>query len=322
MSRLNIRARIMLVFMLVFIVALVGLTAWFYAFAGQIATQNLQDDLMTSAQITAGLVDPGDFRLAASGDPSAQDRIARHLELIYDSNPNAWNIYLIVPDAPGSDQYTIIAEIYYDDETETAQTGSGDAYDASYLPEVQEALEYPTASSDVREDDYGYWLSGYAPIQDESGVTLGIAGVDMHDYDVQSIRNKILLGSLVGFLLALAGVFVAALLVSGAITRPMRVITGAAQTLEQGEALDPASLEAVSKGSDEVSQLARVFGKMAAEVQAREQKLKLEIHKLKIDLDEKKREQEVKGIIDTEYFRELQKKTKDMRKAKEEQDKE
>jgi nitrate/nitrite-specific signal transduction histidine kinase len=108
-----------------------------------------------------------------------------------------------------------------------------------------------------------------------------------------------------------------AFFISGAITKSMRTITGAAQILEKGEPFEPASLEAVSKSKDEIGQLARVFSKMALEVQAREQKLKQEIVQLRIEIDDKKRAREVSEIVDTEYFRSLKEKAKDLREKKE-----
>jgi len=228
---------------------------------------------------------------------------------------------VMVPNSPGSDQFQIIAVVYYDSTDGEVYDSGDEPYDASDLPEIQDALSEPTSSYDVREDDYGVWLSGYAPIRDDAGQTIGIAGVDMLAEDVNYVRGQILIGSIVAFVLAYIAVFLAAYFISGAITRSMRAITGAAQTLEQGEPFEPESLAEVTKGTDEVGQLARVFSRMAIQVQAREQKLKQEIQQLRIEIDEKKREKEVKEIVDTEYFRDLKKKAKGLRETKDEQKK-
>lgn len=321
MSRLNIRTKLMLVFMLLFTVTLAGLLIWFALFASRVVMDNLRNDLMTSAEITAGTIDPGKLARAQAGDEDAREEIGARLDLILASNPNAAQVYVMVPKSPGSDQFEIVYVAFHD-ETDGEVYGSWEGtYDASYLPEIQDALQETTTSYDVREDDYGVWLSGYAPIQDESGQTIGIAAVDMSAADVNYVRGQVLIGSGIAFVLAYVAVFLAAYFLSGAISGPMRAITGAAQVIAQGEPFQPESLAGVAGGADEVGQLARVFSRMAVEVQAREQKLKQEIQKLKIEIDEKKRAKEVNEIVDTEYFRDLQKKAKDMRSAKEGQDK-
>jgi HAMP domain-containing protein len=316
MARFNIRTKIMLVFMLLFTVALAALLIWFYLFASGVAMNNLRDDLVTSAEITAGMIDPAEFARAEAGDEAAFEGIAGQLDLVFTSNPNAAQVYVMVPTAPGSDQYRVVAVVYYDAEADEVFESGDEPYDAGDLPEVQAALLEPTASSDVREDDYGVWLSGYAPIKDEAGQTIGVAGVDMNEDDVKYVRGQILIGSVIAFALAYLAVFLVAYYVSGAITGPMRAITGAARTLEQGEPFEPETLAPVAKGADEVGQLARVFSKMAVEVQSREKKLKQEIQKLQIEIDETKRAREVKEIVDTEYFRDLKKKARDLRETK------
>jgi methyl-accepting chemotaxis protein len=317
MARLSIRSKIMLVFMLLFTAALAAIFVWFYQFAAGVAMSNLREDLMTSAKTSAGLIDPADFAQAqADPNSAAAARITDDLDLILNSNDNVSAVYVMVPDSTGPGQFTIVLDVY--DGTDGSDYISvNETLDAADVPEIQAALQEPTSSPELREDEYGLWLSGYAPIQDAGGKTIGIAGVDMMGEDVQYIRQQILIVSLVVFVLALVAVFLAAYFLSGAITRSMNAITGAAESLEKGVAFDPESLASVAKGSDEVGRLARVFSQMAVQVQAREQKLKQEIQKLRIEIDDKKRAQDVSQIVDTEYFKDLKQKAKGLRDKKE-----
>jgi hypothetical protein len=316
MSRLSIRMKIMLVFMLLFTVALAAIFFWFYQFASGVAMKNLREDLMSSAKVLSGMIDPAVFAQAKSEDSRASAEITDQLNQVLDSNDNVSEVYVMVPTSSGSEEFKVILTV--EDGTDGEYVVSeNDLYDATGQPEIQAALLGPTSSPKIREDNYGIWLSGYAPILDDAGQTIGIAGVDMLGEDVQYVQRQILLGSLLAFVLAYAGVFLTAFFISGAITKSMRTITGAAQTLEKGEPFEPASLETVSKSKDEIGQLARVFSKMALEVQAREQKLKQEIVKLRIEIDDKKRAQEVSQIVDTEYFKDLKEKAKGLREKKE-----
>lgn len=90
-------------------------------------------------------------------------------------------------------------------------------------------------------------------------------------------------------------------------------ITAAAGALEAG-VYDPCSLDEVGRRTDELGQLARVFQRMANEVQAREQRLKQEVQQLRIQIDETKKAREVAQITESDYFQHLQQRVKEMRR--------
>ena len=84
-------------------------------------------------------------------------------------------------------------------------------------------------------------------------------------------------------------------------------ITAAAGALEAG-VYDAAILDEVGERSDELGQLARVFQRMANEVQAREKRLKQELQALRFEIDEVKKARQVAEITESEYFLQLQSK--------------
>ena len=89
-------------------------------------------------------------------------------------------------------------------------------------------------------------------------------------------------------------------------------VSAAAAAVEAGE-FDPATIEQVVARSDELGQLARVFQRMAREVYAREQRLKQEVYRLRIEIDEAKTARQVAEITETDYFQELQRKVDTLR---------
>jgi DNA-binding response OmpR family regulator len=89
-------------------------------------------------------------------------------------------------------------------------------------------------------------------------------------------------------------------------------VSAAAAAVEAGE-FDPATIEQVAARSDELGQLARVFQRMAREVYAREQRLKQEVHRLRIEIDERRTARQVAEITETDYFQELQRKVDTLR---------
>ena len=81
-------------------------------------------------------------------------------------------------------------------------------------------------------------------------------------------------------------------------------VTGAAEALEVG-GFDPATLADVAARSDALGVLARRFATMAAEVRAREERLRAEVLELRIEIDQARQAKRVSEITDTDFFRDL-----------------
>jgi DNA-binding response OmpR family regulator len=94
--------------------------------------------------------------------------------------------------------------------------------------------------------------------------------------------------------------------------RDVAGVIDAATAVEDGT-FAPERLSNVMLRSDELGRLARVFQRMAVEVQAREQRLKQQIHELRIEIDEVKKAQQVAEITETDYFYQLKQRAKDLR---------
>jgi nitrate/nitrite-specific signal transduction histidine kinase len=112
-------------------------------------------------------------------------------------------------------------------------------------------------------DEFGVWLSGYAPIRDANGNAVAIVGVDMSADEVIQLQARIRNVSILIFIIAIAAVFAAVFIISDTITRPLLHITDAARTLERNEPFDSKQLAALESRSDELGILAHVFGEMA-----------------------------------------------------------
>jgi DNA-binding response OmpR family regulator len=95
--------------------------------------------------------------------------------------------------------------------------------------------------------------------------------------------------------------------------RNVAVVTDAAGAVEAGT-FTPEDLTEVSERRDALGQLARVFQRMAAEVYAREQRLKQQVQQLRIELDEARQARQVAEITESDYFLQLQATAADLRK--------
>jgi len=96
--------------------------------------------------------------------------------------------------------------------------------------------------------------------------------------------------------------------------RPVRDLTDAAIALEE-ERFDPKSLDAAAGRKDEVGSLARAFRRMSAEVLQRERKLREKVSRLQVVVDQKKVEDSVAEIADSDFFRDLEEQAKKMRES-------
>lgn len=81
-------------------------------------------------------------------------------------------------------------------------------------------------------------------------------------------------------------------------------VIGAAAAVEAGS-FDLGELDRVAARDDALGQLARTFGRMAREVQAREDRLRAEVRELRIEIDHARQERQVAEITDSDYFRSL-----------------
>lgn len=125
-------------------------------------------------------------------------------------------------------------------------------------------------------------------------------------------RNLLLL-AVGGFILVIA--VGAIVLGDRAIARPILTITDAAAAIE-AENFQAATLNPVTARTDELGQLARVFQTMAREVYLRAEDLKQQVQELKIEIDEVKRQKQVKEIVDTDFFQDLRQKARQARQQR------
>ncbi|NDJ22601.1 DUF3365 domain-containing protein [Nostoc sp. B(2019)] len=82
---------------------------------------------------------------------------------------------------------------------------------------------------------------------------------------------------------------------------------------EEAEEFDRQKLTSIVKRNDELGQLGRVFQRMMHEIYAREQKLKQQLHTLRIEVDDAKRARQVAEIAESTTFQKLQEEAKAMR---------
>ena len=124
------------------------------------------------------------------------------------------------------------------------------------------------------------------------------------------------------------GIFLAIMLIINktlrqAVITPVSQIALVAEKVTAGEVvveeLHSESLDTIVNRQDELGQLSRIFRTMTEEVVKREQSLKMQIKQLIIQIDEVKKEQQVKQVVESDYFSDVKAKAEQMRQRSRQQ---
>jgi hypothetical protein len=330
---LSLRLKLILLLALLFIVAFASIFYWLDGFITNIAMQNLRVDILATAQSAAAGID-GDAHQALfeSGeiDDATYTEIADYLRSIKSTHPKASGVYtyLQLPDKPDQVQLVVSAALPPGAEPAPgivvsekagecivpsyARPGLGEDY--TYISEKMIAgLKTPDVETEILPDDFGVWLSGYAPIYNSKGEPVGAVGVDMCALDVVQIQQNIRTNTSIALGITLLVLITVVGLVATGITRPVVELTRIADMIGSGNYEQDFSHLYSSKVQDEVNKLANVFELMAGKIYTREQTLKARVEQLEIMIDESKRDKQVSEIIDSDFFQDLQGKVNDMR---------
>ncbi len=141
-------------------------------------------------------------------------------------------------------------------------------------------------------------------------------------YDTQAKALSVFEQTRVQTFAAIAAVTALALLIalwlSSYISRPVASVVEASKAVEAGH-FASVDLREVEKRTDELGGLARVFSRMAEQVRSREENLKEEVRELQvkirlfIEIDQDRKNEQVREITETEYFDDLRKRIQVLR---------
>jgi two-component system, cell cycle response regulator len=91
-------------------------------------------------------------------------------------------------------------------------------------------------------------------------------------------------------------------------------VTAAAAAVEEGR-FDLDELDEPARRGDALGRLARVFQRMAREVQAREERLQQQLTELRIEIDEARQASKAAEVTETAYFKELRAQAAELRRT-------
>jgi len=263
------------------------LSASFYVISSQRMQKDLHQRLLDIVTITAGEIS-GDVHATLKTPQDMQSEayqtIRNRLISINKVIPGMSYAYTMRATDDGKVQFIV-------DDDENPST-IGDIYPdpGPVLASKLTNLTNPVTEDAPYTDEWGTWLSGYAPIYASSGKVDGILGVDIAYSYILGEQKKLLLISLGIFASTLPIALLLGLLMTRFIARPVKLLKTVAQKLADNDlAALSGAIEGISHGNlkqerinflaykmdngrkDEIGELAEAFNRMIGHLQEVEQ---------------------------------------------------
>lgn len=316
---ISLRAKLLIGFTLIFSLVFAVAYYWFYTYASGVAEARLTDALHNALVGTAAGID-GDELVALLNEAERNEegytddprywKIAEWLHTVHELDARAWPYTYVEGDEPREVIYVVSSGALEDPpwgvkfkDTEITTTTN-----------MQVGLRQPSAFLDYTYEWEGTeWVSGYGPIYNAEGEVVAGIGIDYNFDYVLAVRNEVRNRAIPAFLITYSVLFISVWLLSNYLTRPIKRLTRVAERIGEGDYTQDVSALTTTRFPDEITILGRVFGSMTRKVERREVQLKERVMELEITLDLQKRDQQVREIVDTDFFQDLQSKAREMR---------
>lgn len=256
---LPLRAKLALGFALLAMLA-VGLTTFIYyqnarAQLGQDIRERLRDAVSIGA-LQVDSVAHSQLTNPSQEGSSNYLRLKKNLQNIRDAGTKVRFVYTMRQDAQGNIMFVVDAE-----ESEADVSHLGDIYTSAspWLKENFASIQEPVIENEMYTDDWGTWLTGYAPFYTPDGRREGILGMDISAKDVLAREQQALQRALLIFLLSIIPIAITGWLIGSALTKSLSTLAEGAEKLASGDLTHRFQV----KTRDEVGILAEAFNSTA-----------------------------------------------------------
>ena len=315
----SLRIKLLLTFSTLFIVAFAASYYWFYSYVTNLAMTRITTDLTNIVKAAADGVDAEQLMtLYAEGVPNTagftdDPRFTKQinwLDSVHHIDPRAWPYIYVPTDKPQDVIFLVDLWARYEP---TKASKFKERY-TSTGKMTNGFKEFFLYAEKPYKDNWGTWVSAYAPVRNKEGKIVAAVGVDYQASYIEQVQNDIQtnvgIGAVVLFILLLVMVY----LISRALTQPIGRLTSAARQVGEGKYDQNITTLSATNLRDEIVLLAEVFTSMAAKIYQRDQALIRKVEELKIEFVETTRQKQVEEIVDSEFFQDLKAKAKAMRR--------
>ena len=330
---MSLRVKIWIVFTLIFTPVFIASYIWFYLYTTQKVLDNISSDLVNTVDgAIKGMDVEGFVKLyqeERADNPQCSPSTGG-MEGYYPDKSNTlyWDhikwLATVGDVVPQARLYTYVKG---DRPGEIVSIGSSGAlwdppagfpFCFGYISETTRIYDGLSQRVDVwtpYKDDYGEWITTYAPIADRDGKIVGALGVDVLASYVREVQAGIVRNGLFAFGASYLLIFILVYIMSGVVTKPLALLAKVSAEIGDGNYdQDLETFRQTERFDDEIDTLTRTFRIMIGKVAQREQTLRARLQQLEILIDKSKLDQQVQEIVDSDFFQDLQSKVKDMRK--------
>jgi len=124
----------------------------------------------------------------------------------------------------------------------------------------------PYVNENIYSDQFGSWLTGFAPIKDNEGNVIGLIGVDVRIKEIYLQLEKLLFYGLIAFVISIGVAIGFAYFLSHLVTTSLSILCIAVEKIGKGDFTARSNL----KTEDEFNNLSIAINKMAKGLQERE----------------------------------------------------
>lgn len=259
--RMSIRLKLFLSHLVVVVLVSGSIGTFFYLSAAESLMKGLQDRLRSSAAIVSRTIDAqelGDIR--GESDISNPVYTANLQKLRNFRRMNTDIAYLYVMRRIGDKVVFIIDS----DETER-QALPGREYE-DVMPSLMQGFTGVSVDDRIYTDEWGSFLSGYAPIENGTGEYL--VGIDMRANEVQDKFAKLRMSGLISLTASLILALIFSRFLTARLMVPVRMLIARCQAIAKGRLGERIEFHT----SDELNNLIVAFNDMSEELSVSEQR--------------------------------------------------
>lgn len=324
---ISLNVKLLLTFTLLFTLIFAGVFKWFYDFASARALERLSDDLSVLVNGAVSGINGDEFQQmyqetepndeGVSDDPRFWAEVD-WLATIRQIDPRSNAYTLIQSDVPDEYIFVTNAALRIDPENSAryGDTLTVPAEDFPAFPELFNGTRDSWMLLEPYEDSWGAWISGYRAIHNSAGEVVGVLGTDFRAEYLRQVQQQVENAALPAFGITYVIVFVTVYMISRVLTRPIKRLRAIAMHIGEGDYNVDLSVMTKALIQDEINKFAQVFEIMVSKVRVREETLKRKVEELRIEIDSVKQQAHVSEIVDTDFFRELQTKARQVRQRK------
>ena len=250
--RLAIQKKLFLSHFLAVLLVSGSIGTYFYLSAADSLMASLKNRLQNGAAMISQAVDAGRLR-EIKGPQDIQTPVYRELLHLLRSfkkaNPDIAFLYLMRREGPR------VVFVVDSDETK-AQALPGREY-PNAVPALWKGFERPSVDNQITQDEWGSFMSGYAPLKNGGGTYL--VGLDMRADEVQRKFRQLRFSGVLSLVASLLLAFLFSRLLSSHFNRPIRLLVNHCAAIAQGRLGERLELQT----GDELDHLIASFNTMS-----------------------------------------------------------